>query len=214
MGRWSCIGAFSLLAVITCIVVILYLLTEGVACDYVSFAPCGWYGHIYFISKSTQRVSVKFYIWSLYSFYYGVLNFFVCRRWRKTEVSWTDIVRNEVVLHGVKEERNILHTIEGRKANWIGRILSRNCRLRHVFKWKVEEGLKWREDEVEDLSSYWMRFRKERIPYIEGGSTRSHSLENALEETEDLPWDRRQSEWPYVLYIIFEANLIKYCISK
>jgi len=29
-------------------------------------------------------------------------------------------VRNEEVLHRVKEERNVLHTVEGRKANWIG----------------------------------------------------------------------------------------------
>jgi hypothetical protein len=35
------------------------------------------------------------------------------------EVSWTDRVRNEVVLHAIKEERNILHTIK-RKASWIG----------------------------------------------------------------------------------------------
>jgi hypothetical protein len=33
------------------------------------------------------------------------------------EDSWTDRVRNEEVLHRVKEERNILHTIKKRKAN-------------------------------------------------------------------------------------------------
>jgi hypothetical protein len=38
-------------------------------------------------------------------------------------------VRNEV-LHRVKEERNILHTIKRRKANWIGHILRRNCLLK------------------------------------------------------------------------------------
>jgi hypothetical protein len=30
----------------------------------------------------------------------------------------TDRVRNEEVLHRVKEERNIIHTIKRRKANW------------------------------------------------------------------------------------------------
>jgi hypothetical protein len=35
------------------------------------------------------------------------------------KISWTDRVRNEEVLHRVKEERNIVHTIERRKANWI-----------------------------------------------------------------------------------------------
>jgi hypothetical protein len=43
--------------------------------------------------------------------------------WRRMEkISWTDRVRNEEVLHRVKEERNILHTINRRKANWIGHI--------------------------------------------------------------------------------------------
>jgi hypothetical protein len=47
-------------------------------------------------------------------------------------------VRNEEVLHRVKEERNILHTIKRRKANWIGHILRRNCLLKHVIEGKVE----------------------------------------------------------------------------
>jgi hypothetical protein len=47
-------------------------------------------------------------------------------------------VRNEEVLHRVKEERNILHTIKRRKANWIGHILRRNCLLKHVIEGKLE----------------------------------------------------------------------------
>jgi len=39
--------------------------------------------------------------------------------------SWTDRVINEEELHIVKEERNILHTIKRREANWIGHILRR-----------------------------------------------------------------------------------------
>jgi hypothetical protein len=59
--------------------------------------------------------------------------------WRRTEkISWTDRVRNEEVLHRVKEERNIVHTIKGRKANWIGDILHRNCLLKHVIEGKLE----------------------------------------------------------------------------
>jgi hypothetical protein len=42
------------------------------------------------------------------------------------KISWTDRVRNEEVLHRVKEERNILHTIKRMKANWIGHIFRRN----------------------------------------------------------------------------------------
>jgi hypothetical protein len=59
--------------------------------------------------------------------------------WRRTEkIIWTDRVRNEEVLHRVKEERNILHTIKSRKANWIGHILRRNCLLKHVIEGKLE----------------------------------------------------------------------------
>jgi hypothetical protein len=44
------------------------------------------------------------------------------------EISWTDHVKNEVLLR-VKEQRNILHEIRKRKANWIGHKLCRNCIL-------------------------------------------------------------------------------------
>jgi hypothetical protein len=49
------------------------------------------------------------------------------------KTSWPDRVTNEEVLHGVKEERNILHTVNRRKANWIGHILRGNCLLKHVL---------------------------------------------------------------------------------
>jgi hypothetical protein len=47
---------------------------------------------------------------------------------RMEKISWTDRVRNEEVLHGVKEDRNILHTANIRQADWIGRILCRDRR--------------------------------------------------------------------------------------
>jgi hypothetical protein len=43
--------------------------------------------------------------------------------------------------HGVKEDRNIIHTWERRKANWIGYILCGNCLLKHVMEEKIVEGL-------------------------------------------------------------------------
>jgi hypothetical protein len=45
---------------------------------------------------------------------------------------------SEVVLNRVKEERNILHAIKRRKANWIGHILRRNCLLKHIIDGKLE----------------------------------------------------------------------------
>jgi hypothetical protein len=41
------------------------------------------------------------------------------------------------VLLRVKEQRNILHEISKRKANWIGHILRRNCLLQRVIKGKI-----------------------------------------------------------------------------
>jgi len=54
------------------------------------------------------------------------------------EISWPDRVRNEEVSHRVKEERNILCTINRRKANWIGHILCRDCLLKNVTEGKIE----------------------------------------------------------------------------
>ena len=53
-------------------------------------------------------------------------------------IRWTDRVRNEEVLHRVKEERNIIHTIKRGNTNLIGHILRRNCLLKHILEGKVE----------------------------------------------------------------------------
>ena len=59
--------------------------------------------------------------------------------WRRMEkISWTDHVRNEEVLLRVNEQRNILQTIKTRKANLIGRMLHRNCLLKHVIEGKTK----------------------------------------------------------------------------
>ena len=42
-----------------------------------------------------------------------------------------------LLLHRVKEERNILHTIKRRTENWIGHILRRNCHLKHIIEGKI-----------------------------------------------------------------------------
>jgi hypothetical protein len=58
------------------------------------------------------------------------------------KISWTDHVRNEDVLLGVKEQRNILHEIRKRKANGIGHILRRNCLLQRVIEGKMKGGIR------------------------------------------------------------------------
>jgi hypothetical protein len=54
------------------------------------------------------------------------------------EIIWTDHGRNEEVLLRVKEQRNIIHEISKRKANWIGHILCRNCLLWQVIEGKIK----------------------------------------------------------------------------
>jgi hypothetical protein len=70
-------------------------------------------------------------------------------------------VRNEEVLHRVKEERNIVHTIKRRKANWIGHILCRKCLLKHVIVGRIEvmgrEGRRPQQllDDLKGKRGYW-----------------------------------------------------------
>jgi len=54
------------------------------------------------------------------------------------KISWAHHVRNEEVLLRVNEQRNILHEIRKRKANYIGHILRRNCLLKHVIEGKIK----------------------------------------------------------------------------
>jgi hypothetical protein len=51
-------------------------------------------------------------------------------------------VRNAKVLYTVKEERNIILTINRRKDNLIGHILCRNCLLKHTTEGKNEGGIR------------------------------------------------------------------------
>jgi hypothetical protein len=69
--------------------------------------------------------------WTLRKVYHKYLESF-----EMENIRWTDYMRNVEVLHKVKEERNILHTIKRTKANWIGHILRMNSLLRHVIEGK------------------------------------------------------------------------------
>jgi hypothetical protein len=62
--------------------------------------------------------------------------------WRRTkEISWTDRVRNEEVLHTVKEERNIIHTVKRRETNRTDHILCWNCFLNRSIEGQMEGGI-------------------------------------------------------------------------
>jgi hypothetical protein len=56
------------------------------------------------------------------------------------KISWTDHVRNKGLLR-VKGQRNIIHEVSKRKANWIGHILRLNCLLSQVIEEKIKGGI-------------------------------------------------------------------------
>jgi hypothetical protein len=70
-------------------------------------------------------------------------------------------VRNEKVLHRVKEERNILPAIQRRNTDWFGYILCRNCLLKHVIEGKIERrgrpGRRRKQllDDLEEIRGHW-----------------------------------------------------------
>jgi len=65
--------------------------------------------------------------WTLQKVEQKYLESFEMWCWRRMEkISWNDCVKNEVV-HRVKKERHIQHTIKRRKAVWIGHALGRKC---------------------------------------------------------------------------------------
>jgi hypothetical protein len=77
------------------------------------------------------------------------------------KISWTDRINNKAVFHRVQEERNILHTMRRRKANWIGHILRRNCLLKHIIEGKIRgkrrRGRRRKQllDDLKEARRYW-----------------------------------------------------------
>jgi len=91
------------------------------------------------------------------------------------KISWTDRVRNEEVLLRVNEQRNILHEIRKRKANWVGHILRRKCLLKQVIEGKIQE-------EMEVTRSRGRR-RKNLLDDLKDRRGYSHLKEEALDRT-------------------------------
>jgi hypothetical protein len=100
------------------------------------------------LDLNVRKEVVNCYIWStafhcaetrtLWKVYQKYLESFEMWCWRRMDkISWTDRVRNEEVLERASEERNILHKIRGRKANWIRHILCGTCFLKHGFEGKI-----------------------------------------------------------------------------
>jgi len=133
-----------------------------------------------------RKKLVKCYIWSMAL--YGAENWtlraadhkclesFEMWCWRRMEkISWTDHVRNEEVLLRVNEQRNILHEIRKRKANWIGHILRRNCLLKQVIEGKIKGEL--------EVARRRGRRRKKLLDDLKDRRGYSHLKEEALDRT-------------------------------
>jgi len=96
--------------------------------------------------------------------------------WRRMEkISWTDHVRNEKVLLRVNEQRNILHEIRKRKANWIGHIVGRNCLLKQVTEGKIKGEM--------EVARRRERRRKKLLDELKNRRGYSHLKEEALDRT-------------------------------
>jgi hypothetical protein len=77
--------------------------------------------------------------------------------------------------HRVKEQRNILHEIRQRKANWIGHILLRNCLLQRVIEGKIKGGI--------EVTGRRGRKRRKLLDDLKERRGYSHLKEEALDRT-------------------------------
>jgi len=87
------------------------------------------------------------------------------------------------VLLRVNEQRNILHEIRKRKANWIGYILRRNCLLKQVIEGKIKGEM--------EVARRGGRRRKKLLDDLKDRRGYSHLKEEALGRT---IWRRRFGE--------------------
>ena len=113
------------------------------------------------------------------------------------KISWTDRVGNEEVLLQVNEQRNILHAIRKRKANWIGHIMRRNCLIRQVIEGKIKGEM--------EVTRRQGRRRKKLLDDLKNRRGYCHLNRTVwgivLEEALHLSSDRLLNEWVFVLCI-------------
>jgi len=79
------------------------------------------------------------------------------------------------ILLRVKGQRNILHEIRKRKANWIGHILRRNCPLQRVIEGKIKGGI--------EVTGRRGRKRRKLLDDLKERRGYSHLKEKALDRT-------------------------------
>ena len=84
-------------------------------------------------------------------------------------------MRKEEVILRVNEQRNILHEIRKRKANWICHILRRNCLLKQVIEGKIKGEM--------EMTRRRGRRRKTLLDDLKDRRGYSHLKEEALDRT-------------------------------
>jgi hypothetical protein len=75
----------------------------------------------------------------------------------------------------VKEQRNILHEIRKREANWIGHILRRNCLLQRVIEGKIQGKI--------EVTERQERRRRQLLDDLKERRGYSHLKEEAMDRT-------------------------------
>jgi hypothetical protein len=82
------------------------------------------------------------------------------------------------VLLRVKEQRNILHEIRKRKANWIDHILRRNCLLQRFIEGKIQGWI--------EVTRKQGRRRRKLLDELRERRGYSHLKQEALDRTGEL----------------------------
>lgn len=71
----------------------------------------------------------------------------------------TDRVGNVKVLRRVKEDKNVLHTVKRKKANWIGYVLHMTSSKLHYSRKAIKRDIV-KERQGRRRSRYWMTLKK------------------------------------------------------
>jgi len=80
-----------------------------------------------------------------------------------------------LIIYTYYQQRNIIHEIRKRKANWIGHILCRNCLLQQVIEGKIKGGI--------EVTGRRGRRRRKLLDYLKERRGYSHLKEEALDRT-------------------------------
>ena len=114
--------------------------------------------------RFSLQSAVYFIMLSFWFLYYSHFTYSVC---------W--YLNVKLQCQKVKEQRNILHEIRKRKANWTGHILRRNCLIQRVTEGRIQGGI--------EVTGRQGRRRSNLLDYLKERRGYSHLKEEALDRT-------------------------------